>query len=295
MTTAQFFNLLLQSGLFASVLGFASKATAEDVGYLWRRPSLLARALTAIYVAMPLVTLVLVLLPLPRPTKVALVLLAISPGLPVAPKSMLGLGGDPRYVHGLVLSMALIAIVTVPVSLAILSAVFPEEASIRPLQVLKSILPSFLAPLALGIVLRRWAPRAADRIAGPSVKVGQVMLMSWFLILLVLNFRRVLGLGAWSLGALALWTLVGLVVGHLLAGPDPVNRPSLAIANALRHIGVPALIATTSFENANPLPLILAYNLAYTFVPKAYSTWWRKRVAAKAPVAQEPRPSEMIS
>jgi BASS family bile acid:Na+ symporter len=282
MTAAEFFNLLLQGGLFMSVLGFSSAVTIEEVAYLWRRPGLLARALSAIYLVMPLVTLILVLLPLPRPTVVALVLLAIAPGLPVAPKSMLKLGGDPRYVHSLMLSMALISILTVPVSLAILSAAFPEDAAIRPMQVLAALAPSFLAPLAIGISLRRWAPVAADRIAGPAGMVGQVMLLAWFGILLVLNFRAVLDLGAWSLGALALWTFVGLVVGHLMAGPDPINRPSLAMANALRHVGVPAVIATTSFENANPLPLILAYNLAYTFVPMLYSNWWKKRAAAKS-------------
>ncbi len=165
----------------------------------------------------------------------------------------------------------------------------------RPLQVLKVLLPTFFVPLALGILLRRWAPAAADRIAGPSGKVGAMALLAWWLLLLVLNFRAVLGLGFWSLGALALWTLVGLAVGHLLAGPDPVNRPSLALATALRHIGVTAVIATSSFADAKPLPMILAYVGAYTFVPIPYSIWWKKRVAAKSSAAQQPKPKEITS
>jgi BASS family bile acid:Na+ symporter len=283
MSAAQFFHVLLLGGLFASVLALGTRTIGEDISYLWHRPGLLARSLLTIYLVMPLVTLALMrALPLPRHTQIALVLLAISPGLPVSPKNMLKLGGHPPYVHSLLVSMSLIGLFTVPASLAILSAVFPEEAAIRPLQLLKVLGATYLVPLALGLALRRWAPSAADRLAEPSGKVGAVALSSWLAILFVLNFRAVRDLGLWSLGAIALWVLVGLVVGHLLGGPDPVNRPSLAIATALRHIGVAAVIARASFADAKPLPLILAYVAAYTFVPIAYSIWWKKHAAAKS-------------
>ncbi len=117
MTAAQFFDILLLAGLFTSVLAFGSRATGEDVLYLWRRPGLLTRSFLTIYVVMPLVTLVLVLvLPLPRPTTVALVLLAISPSLPVSPKTMLKFGGHPPCVHSLLVSVSLLALVAIPVS-----------------------------------------------------------------------------------------------------------------------------------------------------------------------------------
>ena len=89
MTAVQFFDLLLAGGLFMSVLTLGSRATSEDVVYLWRRPSLLARSFLTIYVVMPLVTLVLVLvMPLPRPNQVALtaILAAWAPA-----------GTDPGY------------------------------------------------------------------------------------------------------------------------------------------------------------------------------------------------------
>jgi BASS family bile acid:Na+ symporter len=283
MSAAQFFHLLLLGGLFASVLALGTRTTREEVSYLWRRPNLLARSLVTFYVVMPLVTLVLMrVLPVPNHTQIALVLLAISPGLPVAPKNMLKLGGHPPYVHSLLVSMSLIGIVTVPASLAILSVVFPEDAAIRPLQVLKVLAPTYLVPLALGLLLRRRTPTVADRVAGPAGKIGACALSAWSLILLVLNFRAVLDLGTWSLSAILLWTLVGLVVGHSLSGTDPVNRPSLAIATALRHIGVAAVIGKTCFEAAKPLPLILAYVAAYTLVPILYSIWWKKHAAAKS-------------
>ena len=292
MSAAQVFQILLLVGLFTSVLAFATKTTREDVSYLWRRPGLLARSLVTIYILMPLVTLAMMwALPVPLHTKIGLVLLAIAPALPVSPKNMLKLGGYPPYVNSLLVSMCVIAILTTPASLAILSAVFPEEASIRPLQVLKVLAPTFFVPLAVGLVLRGLAPAVADRLAGPVGKLGALMLSGFFLIRLGTNFRDVLDLGAWSLGAVALWTLVGLAVGHLLGGPDPVERPSLALATALRHIGVAALIATTSFANARPLPLILTYIAAYTFVPIPYSIWLKRRAAGKALAAPRPVPS----
>lgn len=282
MTAATFFDLLLTGGLFMSVLALGSSATAANVAYLWRRPSLLARSFLTMYVVMPVVTLVLLaVMPLPRPTQVALVLLAVAPGLPTSPKNMLMLGANPPYVYSLLVSTSLLAVFTVPVSLSILSAVFSEEASIRPLQVLNVLAPSFLVPLALGIALGRWAPATAPRIGAVSGKIGGAALTIWWVALLFLNFDAVLRLGLFSLGALALWVIVGLTVGHLLGGPDPVNRPSLAIVTALRHIGVAALIATTSFADAKPLPMILAYVTAYILVPIPYSIWWKKRTAAR--------------
>lgn len=282
MTAATFFDLLLQGGLFMTVLALGSNATGEDVAYLWRRPALLARAFVAMYVVTPLVTLALLaVMPLPRPTQVALVLLAIAPSLPASPKNMLKLGANPAYVHSLLVSTSLLATFTVPASLAVLSAVFPEEASLPPLQVLRVLAPSFLVPLAVGVALRRFAPTVADRIGAVSGKVGGVALTIWWVALLFLNGGAVLGLGLIPLAALALWVLVGLAVGHLLGGPDPIDRPSLAIATALRHIGVAALIATTSFAGAKPLPMILAYVTAYIVVPIPYSIWWKTRTAAR--------------
>lgn len=292
MTAAQVFEWLLLIGLFLSVLGIGTGAAAGDVLYLWRRPGLLVRSLLTMYVVMPAVTLVLLaVFPLPRPAQVALVLLAITPGLQTSPKSMLKLGANPSYVHSLLVLTSLIALVTVPASLVMLSAAFPEDLSIGSLQVLKVFMPPFLVPLAVGMALRHWAPATAERIAPVAGNVGKVALMFWWLALLFLNRAAVLGLGLASLGALALWVVVGLVVGHLLGGPDPANRPALAYISALRNIGVPSLIATTCIPGAKPLPMILAYVTAYNLVPILYSAWWKKQTAAAQPAElQQPRP-----
>jgi BASS family bile acid:Na+ symporter len=43
--------------------------------------------------------------------------------------------------------------------------------------------------------------------------------------------------------SLAAFVLAGLIIGHALGGPEPDNRPVLALATALRHPAVALAIA----------------------------------------------------
>src|SRR5690606_41821850 len=58
-------------------------------------------------------------------------------------------------------------------------------------------------------------------------------------------------IGNGTLAVLALFTLVGVAVGHLLGGPDPNNRTVLALASGTRHPGV--ALAVRSEEHTSEL------------------------------------------
>jgi len=75
---------------------------------------------------------------------------------------------------------------------------------------------------------------------------------------------------------------IGLLVGHLLGGPDPQHRTVLALATASRHPGV-ALVAATSASAQAPRLITAAVLLAFvlSMIISAPYAAWRKRVDAR--------------
>lgn len=92
------------------------------------------------------------------------------------------------------------------------------------------------------------------------------------------TIRTFLGNGV--LLMLIVLAVIGLAVGHLLGGPRPADRTSLALATASRHPAVALAIATsgTISEPKPELGIILLYLLVATVVSLPYQTW-RKRQA----------------
>ena len=251
---------LLQGAMTASVLALGLDASAADILYLWHRPGLLLRSFIAMYLAMPLIAVFLVLLmAIPPGRSLGLVLVAISAGAPLLPKTMLKLGCNPPYVYSLLVSTSLAAVLTIPASLAVLGSVLPEDVRESPLPVAVVIARTFLIPLVVGTLLRSCAPLAVDRIRGRVSQVSGLVLVAVLTGLLALNVSAVLVVDLPSLGAIAILTFAGLAVGHLLGGPQPDDRTCLALASSTRHSGLAAVIALTNFPNARPLPIVLVF------------------------------------
>ena len=79
---------------------------------------------------------------------------------------------------------------------------------------------------------------------------------------------------------LAVVTLIGLAVGHLMGGPIPGDRTTLAIATAGRHPALAlAIVTATVVEKRPALAVILLYLVVSTIVTVPYQMW-RKRSAA---------------
>jgi predicted Na+-dependent transporter len=207
----------------------------------------------------------------------ALVVLAICAGAPLLPKKLIKFGGDPAYVFSLIITTSLLAIVTVPASLRFLSSALSlGTADVTPSQVAWIILKSFLLPLGLGMFFHLAFPSLAERIGDPLMKIaGAVMALS-AIVALVLGFRLVFEVGLPSLIAFAAFTLSAITAGHLLGGPDPSDRTSLAIACATRHIGLALLIAANA-PGRHALALVVAYLLASVVVSIPYVRWISKR------------------
>jgi predicted Na+-dependent transporter len=260
-------TLLFAMGLLAS---------HRDLRYLWDRPALLVRSLLAMYVAVPVfaVALALALNP-PRGTELAIVILAICAGAPLLPRKLLKMGGDSAYALSLVVTTSLLAIVTVPLSVHVLSGLIPINSELGPGAVAAAILRSFLLPLGAGMLVRQVAPSLASRLAPPLLGIGGGVLSATTVVLLVAGWRLVAEVGLPSLIAFGAFALGSLLIGHLLGGPAPEDRTSLALTCTTRHVGLALLIGADA-RGAAPLTLVAGYLVATGLVSIVYMRWRRK-------------------
>ena len=229
-------------------------------------------------VIMPLVAAGLVVsFDLPTSVKVALVALAISPVPPMLPKKETKAGGQESYAIGLLVAVALLAILTVPIVVSWFIAAFDRTGGIAPPAVAKIVFTSVLAPLAIGIGVRQWIPRLAERIAGPVATCGTILLIVSVLPLLYFSWPAVQALfGNGTVLIVATMAAIGLATGHLLGGPDPGHRTVLALSTASRHPAVAlAITVAAGEETKSEVGAILLYLIVAIVLSIPYVAWRR--------------------
>ena len=264
--------------VFLIVAGFALDAAWQDITFLFKRPALLVRSLLAIFVVMPIVAaMLMVTLGFKPQIEVALVLLAVSPVFPMLPKKVTSAGGSRSYAYGLLATAALFSIALVPLSVAILGAVFGKDISVSSAVVVKVVLITILAPLVLGVLVRQYAPAFAARIKGLVSGLGSVILLLAFIPLLISLWPTFLALlGQGTLVAIAIIAVVALAVGHFLGGPESDDRTVLALATELRHPAVALSIAAANGADKFVSAAILLYVVVSGIMSIPYTSW-RKR------------------
>jgi bile acid:Na+ symporter, BASS family len=273
--------LVLKLSVVALILAIGLGSTPADLAYLWRRPRQLVRSLLAMYVAVPLAAVVMArTLPLPVAVKTAILVLAISAGAPLLPRKLMKLGRE-GYVFSLVVTSSLLAVVAVPAWLQVLGTLFGREADLDPGAVAVVIAKAFLAPLALGMLLRWPLSSVAERLSEWLLGAAGATLTASGLGLLLLHGRALVAVGLVPLLALVATTLVALAIGHAFGGPDPDDRTALAVSCATRHVGI-AMLAASTVPGPRIALLVLAYVLASAVVSIPYLSWRQKAKAAAA-------------
>jgi len=289
MSIAQLVVIVLQVSIGLVVFCLALRAERGDLSYLLRHPSLLVRSVLSMNLLMPLFAVaVAVLFKLRLEVEVALVLLALSPVPPVLPGKQGKAGGNVSYAIGLLMMSALLAIVLVPLSVALIGRAMGREDLVPMALVAKTVGLSVVGPLLLGVIVRNLAPAFAQKAAGPLSKLGTILVLVAFLPVLISQWPAIMAqVGDYTLLAIVLFTVAGLVVGHLLGGPEPENRTVLALATANRHPGVALAVASAVAAPENRGILSAAVFLAFlagAVVVIPYVKWRKRGAAAGAAV-----------
>ena len=285
MNAAKLVGLALNVSLVLMVFGLALSSGTVRVAAILRQPGLAARSFLAMFVVMPLVAVLVALsFDLNRELKVALLLVALSPIPPILPSKQLKTGGDPNYVFGLLALTALGAILVVPGGVALIGRVFGIELDLPYAIAAKVIGISLLLPVVVGLAVARAAPALAAKIARPVSIAGLVLLVAAFLPLLWKIWGAITGeMHNFTLVAMIAFVAVGLLTGHLLGGPQPGNRTTLALATATRHPGVAlAIMQALDPADHSVAPVVLLYLLVSVVASAPYVVWCKRGLAATA-------------
>jgi BASS family bile acid:Na+ symporter len=276
MELATLISIAIRVSIWLIVFGLALNASPQDALDLFHRPGQLVRSLLAMNVIMPLFAAALAaLFDLNPAVKIALIALAVSPVPPVLPKKQMKAGGRASYAVGLLVAAALLAIVFVPVAVELLESAFAIPLHMAPAAIARLVFITVLAPLAVGIMVRRAVPGIAERMAQPISLVATVLLVVGVLPIVFTAWPAMVSLvGNGTIVAIVAFSLAGLAAGHLLGGPDPDDRAVLALATASRHPGVAMAIASANFAGEKLVPAaVLLYLIVSAIVSIPYLSW----------------------
>lgn len=270
--------------VFSQMLVVGLSLSSDGVIRLATDIRALSRAALSILIVVPAAGFALVaLMPLNPDVATGLTILVASPGAPLTARRSRLAGADMEYVVAAQFIMALAAVVFTPVVIAGFRSFLdlPLNA-VGALDVAFQISKVTLAPLVLGLALRRLAPRFAAIHSDKIALAADYMLAALAVIIgLAFVFAQQLREGVlvgWSgFIALALVAAVALVSGHLLGGPMQRRRAGLAIASVARNLGLALYVAELSPETMGALGAILAYALIGGALAMPYSRWAKKR------------------
>ncbi|MDR3100951.1 MAG: hypothetical protein LBV73_28295 [Paraburkholderia sp.] len=273
--------LALQFAIMGTVFTYGLEATRDDLLYVVRRPGLLVRSLLSVLVIVPLVIVgCIYFLELPQPTAVVLTALAISPVPPLLPQKQKKAGGVAPYGLGLLVVLALVSIVTVPLSIKFFNWLFAQPVAMAPGAITQIVLKMIIAPLAVGMLVARFAPQAVPRLLAPVRRIATLLLFAGALVLLAGTWRVTLAAtGQWTVVAIVCFVLAGLLIGHWMGGPQPEHASVLALSSASRHPAIALAMAAGNFPNEQFAPTLLLYLILCTILAIPYVKWQRSRAA----------------
>jgi bile acid:Na+ symporter, BASS family len=284
MTAMQVIMLAINISMALIVFCLTLKTGTGDLVSLLRKPGLLIRSLLAMNIVMPIVAVLIAMtFSLSPVVKVALIALAISPVPPILPSTEIKSGASVSYSMGLLATSAIFALVSIPLMMALIGMVFGRTASVAPMAAFKAVGITLLAPLLAGAIVRELAPGFAARVARPISLAAHLLLLVALIPVVILAWPHLVAqVGNFTLLAITIVVLIGLLVGHLLGGPDPGDRTALALSTASRHPGVAVGVAMTVTPNDKSVvaAVLLAF-LVGVIVTGLYGKWRRRSLSSR--------------
>ena len=243
----QWIGLFATATVFAVMFALGLMLGREQIAAALQRRVVLAAVVFAVVVPVPaLAVLALKVFALKGPVAVGIMLMAISPGAPVALRRALDAGGNRAFAPALHLAIVMTAVLTVPASVAVLDWIFAADFTVTPFDIGRQVFLAQLLPMALGATLRAFLPALAAKLEAPLGRVGNALLLL-LAIAVVVDLPSIIAAVGWvpTIAGVAM-TVCALAVGAAFAWRDAEVRPAAAVAAAMRNPGLALVIATVN-------------------------------------------------
>jgi predicted Na+-dependent transporter len=268
----------IAAAVFTVMLSLGLMVGREQVAAARARRMVLAVALFAVVVPAPAVAVLLVKLAgLKGVVAAGILLMAISPGAPIALRRAIEAGGSREFAPALHLAIVVLAIFSVPAGVAILSRLFGVSFAISPLDVARQVFFAQLLPLALGAAVRAWRPDRAARLEALLAQLTGWLLLGLSLALLIVLWPLMQEVGWIPFAAGIGLTLCALGIGGAIVARDAQARPAVAVAAAMRNPGLALLIAAVNKMPAGVVAAVFGYALGLALVVAVFVAWQGRR------------------
>jgi len=279
MDAKELVPLVAQGALCLIIASIGLQARWRDVLAAMRNTDLVLKGLLAVNIIVPIAALIICsILPIDPLIKIGIVIMAVSPMAPLVQMKMQKAGLDTSQAVGLYVALILSAILFVPATVALLSALYPTHASISVAAVGKMVFITTLLPVAVGLAIGNGAPDFARRAAPIVMITGFIAVLLLAVLILYKQGGAMLGLlGDGTLLAIMVTVAVGIAAGSLLGRPNPANSNALAMAAGTRHPGIAALIVHANFNEPRVMLTVLLFLLTGIIMTVAYLLWQARR------------------
>ncbi|MEB3291240.1 MAG: DUF202 domain-containing protein [Leptolyngbya sp.] len=269
--------------IFILMLSLGAQTSPSRLITLWQQPNLLGRSLLSTLVLFPVGAAVIGYLVLsggqPGVGRVALGLgvLAAAPGAPLLSRRAAMAGSDPDVAISLQVTLALLATVTTPLTLWVLTSLFaPIDASAGYLIIAKQVLLAQFLPLGLGIALRQISGEQAENIGQLLSTIASTLFAVLLVFALGISLVVLPTLAGRGLIAIPLMVGFGLACGHVLGGPEISTRSAIATGTIARNAGM-ALFLLAANGAGNAIPTVIAYVVIGALTAMPYNVWAKRQ------------------
>ena len=274
----QWIGLFATATVFAVMFSIGLMLGREQIAAAMQRRIVLLAVIFAVVVPVPaLAVLALKLFGLTGPIAVGIVLMSISPGAPIALRRALDAGSSREFAPALHVAIVVLAVVTVPGSVAILDWIFARGFTVTPFQIGRQVFLAQLLPLMLGTALRAARPVLAGKLQQPIGRIGNILLLILTVLVLV-DFPPIIAEVGWIPTVAGITMTVGaLAIGSAVAWRDAEVRPAAAIAAAMRNPGLALVIATANRAPPAVTAAVIGYALGLAVTIIGYVQWHKRR------------------
>jgi BASS family bile acid:Na+ symporter len=241
--------------VLSSMLGMGLGLTIGEIIAPLRNLRLVILSLLANFILMPLAAVILAkLLRLDEPFGIGLLLLGCSAGAPFLPKLAQVAKGNLAFGVGLMVLLMVVTVIYLPLVLPMLLS----NVSVNPAKIARSLFLLMLVPLAGALVIKARYGAFAARVKPRLDKISSLSLILVVLLLVVVNFKNVMGVfGTRAILAGLLFTALAFVVGWFFGGPAKDTQSVLALGTAQRNIAAGLVVGSESFSDPKVVVMVV--------------------------------------
>jgi BASS family bile acid:Na+ symporter len=130
-------------------------------------------------------------------------------------------------------------------------------------------------PLALGVLIRHYAPEFGRRVLRPVEVISETTGAASLAFVVFTEFSSIVGLGWRAWLAMALVSEISVALGWMLGGKDRPARQVIALGTANRNIALALLVAIQSFPGTPVVSAVVGNGLLLIVFGLLHVAWWR--------------------